>query len=135
MIDIEKLKQVALASINHNGDNYYSHVHTYTSVANPSAVLELITRLEAAESQQVAQELVIQQLRDALEKIACIGNGDTHGNSVGNCMAIDALATPTSTVHLEAWYKEMVGPVISAYPRDGLWEPLHAIKPFPFKEK
>ena len=50
------------------------------------------------------------------------------------CVEInEALAIPTSTVHLEAWYKSMVGPVISAYPRDGLWEPLHAIKPFPFK--
>ena len=27
-----------------------------------------------------------------LEKIACIGNGDSHGNSIGNCLAIDALA-------------------------------------------
>jgi len=34
---------------------------------------------------------LIQSLRASLETIACLGNGNTHGNSIGNCMAIDAL--------------------------------------------
>ncbi|MEG7691851.1 hypothetical protein, partial [Listeria monocytogenes] len=37
-----------------------------------------------------------------LEKIACIGNGDSHGNSIGNCMAIEALALSPSAEILEA---------------------------------
>ena len=30
-------------------------------------------------------------LRSALHKLACLGNGDSFGNSVGNCIAQDAL--------------------------------------------
>lgn len=29
--------------------------------------------------------------RATLEKLACLGNGDQHGNSIGNCIAIEAL--------------------------------------------
>ena len=84
-------------------------------------------QLKAMQHQLAAQELVIQQLRDAL----------IHHQKLTRPIdrSYEALAISTSTEHLEAWYMEMVGPVISAYPRDGLWEPLHAIKPFPFKEK
>ena len=111
-------------------------------------------QLKAMQQQLAAQELVIQQLRDALEKIACVGNGNTHGNSVGNCLAIEALAIPASTEHLEAWYMEMVGEVeeylytytddygriiqdisVDRQGREYTSVPLHAIKPFPFKEK
>ena len=94
---------------------------------------------------RATQELVIQQLRDALEKIACVGNGNTHGNSVGNCLAIEALAIPTSTEHLEAWYKEMVGEAVGYclgaehFSYIKCWPTgrtqLHAIKPFPFNEE
>lgn len=31
------------------------------------------------------------KLVEALEKLACLGNGDTYGNSIGNQIAIDAL--------------------------------------------
>ncbi len=31
-------------------------------------------------------------LREYLEQLACLGNGTRHGNSVGNVLAIDALA-------------------------------------------
>ena len=72
------------------------------------------------------------------------------------CVEInEALAIPTSTEHLEAWYKEMVGEPTGYYFRDDPEKfampgsgyshdyptealdvvPLHAIKPFPFKEK
>ena len=30
-------------------------------------------------------------LKAALEKLACLGNGDSYGNSVGNCIAQEAL--------------------------------------------
>ena len=33
----------------------------------------------------------LQTVLDALEKIACLGNGDKHGNSVGNVLAIEAI--------------------------------------------
>ena len=102
-------------------------------------------QLKAMQHQLAAQELVIQQLRDALEKIACVGNGNTHGNSVGNCLAIEALAIPTSTEHLEAWYKEMVGEAVGYclgaehFSYIKCWPTgrtqLHAIKPFPFNEE
>lgn len=177
MIDIEKLKQAALIS---NGE---------PMLISASEVLDLINRLEAAESQQVAQELVIQQLRDALEKITqfasvqiCSHDETYRGGNIWEICsqcgaewadgeggkpefvepkqiteAIKALAIPTSTVHLEAWYKEQVGEPVAymqisveegvdtKFPRDHLpkkynkewwkFEPLHAIKPFPFKEK
>ena len=33
-------------------------------------------------------------LGDALKKLACLGNSDSYGNSIGNCIAIEALALP-----------------------------------------
>ena len=146
MIDIEKLKQVSLAATqgewafgsfsellvvpikngvpdkydpianlgetaipwdqdSHSAERYRNAEHIAT--ANPSTVLELITRLEAAESQ--------------LETIA---------------------------QQAEAWYKSMVGdPVAWNYELTeeafvrlsvagiNMDTQLHAIKPFPFKEK
>ena len=51
----------------------------------------------------IAQQAEAIRLKDAaLEKIACIGNGDSHGNSIGNCLAIDALAIQPSTEILQA---------------------------------
>ena len=109
-------------------------------------------QLKAMQHQLAAQELVIQQLRDALE--FCSGTSyidDAHR------IADEALTIPTSTKPLEAWYKEQVGEPVAymqisveegvdtKFPRDHLpkkynkewwkFEPLHAIKPFPFKEK
>ena len=53
----------------------------------------LLCDLQAVTEQQA--EAI--RVKDAtLEKIACIGNGDTHGNSIGNCLAIDALALQPS---------------------------------------
>ena len=31
------------------------------------------------------------KLKAALEKLACLGNGDAYGNSIGNCIAQEAL--------------------------------------------
>jgi chromosome segregation ATPase len=74
---------------------------------------DLVTGLEACDEQVVAlrQQLeefkhgqdAYQQMfndsqkqvntaRDYLERLACLGNGNRHGNSNGNCLAIEALA-------------------------------------------
>lgn len=58
-------------------------------------------QLKAMQHQLAAQELVIQHLCDALE--FCSGTSyidDAHR------IADEALTIPTSTEHLEAWYKE-----------------------------
>lgn len=34
------------------------------------------------------EQVTVEQLLEKLEKIACLGNGDIHGNSIGNVMAI-----------------------------------------------
>jgi len=92
-------------------------------------------QLKAMQHQLAAQELVIQQLRDALE--FCSGTSyidDAHR------IADEALTIPTSTEHLEAWYKEMVGEPIAIVDDAGVLivcnysykqgDKLHAIKPF-----
>ena len=33
-------------------------------------------------------------LKEALLKLACLGHGESYGNSIGNCIAQDALAVP-----------------------------------------
>lgn len=91
-----------------------------------------------------AQELVIQQLRDALDELANLMEGVYIGaytpDSFTNQPAKAALAIPTSTEHLEAWYKEMVGEPIAIVDDAGVLivcnysykqgDKLHAIKPF-----
>ena len=48
----------------------------------------------------VALEAEIVRLREALRKLACLGNGDSYGNSIGNCIAQEALALPSDTTAL-----------------------------------
>ena len=148
MIDIETIKTIATEDWEINWPS--------------KTVLELITRLEDLEvvnlsiltdlgnleEKLVAQELVIQQLRDALDFI----DSENASEEVLR-RALQELAIPTSTEHLEAWYKEMVGEPTGYYFRDDPEKfampgsgyshdyptealdvvPLHAIKPFPFK--
>lgn len=121
MIDIETIKTIATEEWEINWPS--------------KTVLGLITRLEAAKSQLAAQELVIKQLRDAL----------IHHQKLTRPIdrSYEALAIPTSTEHLEAWYKEMVGEPVAwnyeltekAFVRLSVAginvdTPLHAIKPF-----
>ena len=54
-------------------------------------------RMNTATNDQAAAELrrlhaVNQELVAALQKLACLGNGDRYGNSDGNCIAQAALA-------------------------------------------
>ena len=44
------------------------------------------------EEQIKQQSAVIEQMRKSLYKLACLGNGDTFGNSIGNEIAQQALA-------------------------------------------
>lgn len=61
-----------------------------------------ITQQNVLEAETMALLMVIEAKDAMLEKIACVGNGNSHGNSIGNCMAIDALAILPSTELLEA---------------------------------
>lgn len=38
-----------------------------------------------------SQTILVGMLRDILEKLACLGNGDQHGNSLGNDIAKEGL--------------------------------------------
>ena len=92
-------------------------------------------QLKAMQHQLAAQELVIQQLRDAL----------IHHQKLTRPIdrSYEALAIPTSIEHLEAWYKDMLGEPIAIVDDAGVLivcnysykqgDKLHAIKPFPFK--
>ena len=80
-----------------------------TAMLPASDLLSAMTAIEQAEAEnaalkeQCAQQAEAIRLKDAaLEKIACIGNGDSHGNSIGNCLAIDALAIQPSPEILQA---------------------------------
>ena len=69
----------------------------------PSDQLKAMQHEIADLKETIAQQAEAIRLKDAaLEKIACIGNGDTHGNSIGNCLAIDALAIQPSPEILQA---------------------------------
>ena len=35
-----------------------------------------------------------EKMREALQKLACLGNGEQYGNSIGNCIAQEALSLP-----------------------------------------
>lgn len=48
------------------------------------------------------------RLREFLEKLSCLGNGDRHGNSIDNCIAIEALSIPASREALDAYVAEKV---------------------------
>ena len=48
-------------------------------------------------NQQAQLEALAEQnrlLREALLKLACLGHGESYGNSIGNCIAQDALDLP-----------------------------------------
>ena len=38
-----------------------------------------------------------EKMREALQKLACLGNGEQYGNSIGNCIAQEALSLPDLT--------------------------------------
>ena len=58
----------------------------------PDRTAELEAELAASQARE-------QQLREALRKLACLGNGDSYGNSIGNCIAQEALAKINEVLH------------------------------------
>ena len=52
-----------------------------------SELAELDTKLAALAEQNV-------NMRKVLLRLACLGNGDQYGNSIGNCIAQEALSLP-----------------------------------------
>jgi len=77
-----------------------------TSMLPASDLLSLMTRIEQLQHDLAEREAGIARLRGYLHKLACLGNGDIYGNSVGNCLAQEALSTPPSTSYLEQWEKD-----------------------------
>ena len=53
------------------------------------------TRQVELQSENDALQAHIARLRGYLERLACLGNGTRHGNSVGNVLAQEALTTTT----------------------------------------
>ena len=56
-----------------------------------AAINSLASRLDAAQEEIDTQAAEIKRLRDALEVLAKLGNGDHYGNSEGNRIAQAAL--------------------------------------------
>lgn len=78
------------------------------------AIESAITTLETLGNQVAKQAAVIERFRDTLEQLACLGNGDKHGNSTGNIIAEEALTIPTdSTQVLQEWLDEKLGEPIA----------------------
>jgi len=55
--------------------------------------------------QLAERDLQIKELREALHKLACLGNGDSFGNSIGNAIAQQALSKPYD----ESVLKQLIG--------------------------
>lgn len=64
--------------------------------------ISLYGKMIELEQQLVAAQANNKMLREALERLACLGNGDRTGNSIGNEIAIDALSCPTDDTALKA---------------------------------
>ena len=60
-----------------------------TEAANRIAELE--QQLAAKDAEIESLKASVYGVREYLEKLACLGNGTRHGNSVGNVLAIEAL--------------------------------------------
>ena len=97
--------------------------------------LSQFTKATTAKEIQLQQQLAAAQaenlrLRMVLERLACLGNGDEYGNSIGNRIAQDALATPPGDM---AALREVIACVLeeilsspkpeSDWIRSGEWTP------------
>ena len=59
----------------------------YLSVVDTAAIENLHEQLATLAEQN-------EKLRKVLLRLACLGNGDQYGNSIGNCIAQEALSLP-----------------------------------------
>lgn len=50
-----------------------------------------------------------EKMRKVLLRLACLGNGDQYGNSIGNCIAQEALSLP-----------DLASPVLNKYRAEGM---------------
>jgi len=67
------------------------------SAENKEAVTQLDSERQA--NAALTEELAAlaeqnEKMREALQKLACLGNGEQYGNSIGNCIAQEALSLP-----------------------------------------
>lgn len=88
---------------------------------SPAAAKELLDRQAMLKEQIRVADVAFNGLNDrhnelleqhermkvALQKLACLGNGDKHGNSVGNEIAIAALSTPTQPAKVNTYHGPM----------------------------
>ena len=89
------------------------------TIANLEWQVEKLTKQLAALAEQNTK------FRKVLLRLACLGNGDQYGNSIGNCIAQEALSSPNlatpvlNRIKAEAYREaaEIVGPEDS-YPDD-----------------
>jgi len=66
------------------------------------------------------KDLEIMRLREVLERLAKLGNGDRYGNSEGNDIARQALSTPTTYDDLMAWHNDQLGEPVAITKQNGL---------------
>ena len=151
MIDIQKMKQAALAVAPNESSDVFGRMTAHAEflkVANPSAVLELIERLETLGNQVVkqaarikeleeresvslvvtqmkkiaAQAAVIEKLRGALFDINTSGGLDECGSGFSpRWVAKHALSTQTDSKQiLQEWLDEKLGEPVS-YVEEGIF--------------
>ena len=59
-----------------------------------SRLREVATHCANVEQQLAALAEQNEKMRKVLLRLACLGNGDQYGNSIGNCIAQEALSLP-----------------------------------------
>lgn len=86
MTDAEKRISEALAALDgpQTAETSMAVNAEYAQACNPAAIRELLDRLQKAEAEN-------ERLREALERLARLGNGRLYGNSEGNMIARAAL--------------------------------------------
>jgi hypothetical protein len=62
-----------------------------TGINHLNANAKLIALAPTIAEELIKERAVNAKLLEALEKLARLGNGDIYGNSIGNCIAIDAI--------------------------------------------
>jgi len=73
-----------------------SRLHHGCSVCGQDVYATIPAHITAMQDEIAALKAELARARDALEKLARLGNGDSYGNSVGNEIAIKALRSPTA---------------------------------------
>lgn len=82
----------------------------------------LVSQREQLRADLAEREAEILAYRTVLHELACLGNGDKYGNSIGNELARSSLEIQQpSTSYLEQWEKDRYGePVAWMNPKNGI---------------